>query len=158
MTQVFISVSVWLHSLATVVLIGHYLLLVLIYLPALTKKGLEGTSGLFLSEISKRSRGWMYASLLIFIITGLYLMLVNPKYLGVGNFSNPWSILMLVKHLIIVGMIAVGGWYNALLRVGPQMSSNSGTAQALKNFRVYANLMAFSGVLVLLLTAIAQME
>jgi hypothetical protein len=66
--------------------------------------------------------------------------------------------LMLVKHLIILGMVAVGFWYNAFLRVGPQMSSNSGAAQALKNFRSYAYIMAFSGVLVLLLTAIAQME
>jgi hypothetical protein len=63
---------------------------------------------------------------------------------------------MLVKHILVLGMIAQGFWYNAILRVGPMMSSNHGTEQAIVRFRNYVNLMAVSGVLVLLLTAFAQ--
>jgi uncharacterized membrane protein len=153
MSQILIGLSTWLHALGTVVLIGHYLLLSLIYLPLL-----ENDGGPFLSQISKRSRPWMYASLLVFFITGIYLMFADPNYLGVGNFSNPWAILMLVKHLLILGMIAAGFFFNAILRVGPMMSSNTGSALAIKRFRVYANIMAISGVLVLLLTAFSQVE
>ena len=156
MSQVLISISVWLHTLATVIFIGQYLLLALIYFPALTKKELLASSSMLLSEVSKRSRPWMYISLLTFIITGVYLMLVDPSYQGVGNFSNPWSILMLVKHLVILVMVALGFWFNAILRVGPQMSTNSGAVQARKSFHLYANAMAACGVLVLLLTAFAQ--
>jgi uncharacterized membrane protein len=158
MSHFLIAISVWLHSLATVVLIGHFILLALIYLPALTKNGLENNNGMMLSQISKHSRGWMYASLFIFVVTGIYLMVADPNYQGVGNFSNRWSILMLIKHLIIMMMIAMGFWFNAILRVGPQMSSNSGAIMALKNFRFYTSAMAICGTLVLLLTAFSQIE
>ena len=154
MSQILIAVSVWLHALATIVLVGHYLLLSVIYLPVLSKS----ESGLALSKVSKRSRPWMYSSLLIFIITGTYLMLIDPKYLGFMDFGNLWGILMLIKHLLVLGMIAMGFWFNAILRVGPLMSSNSGVEPAIARFRWYCNAMTISGVLVLLLTALAQVE
>src|SRR5574341_558798 len=158
MSQIFAALSTWLHVLATIVLIGHYLLLSVIHLPALTKSKSDASSGTILSEISKRSRVWLYISLLIFLITGIYLMLVDPNYLGVANFGNLWGILMLVKHLLVLGMIGMGFWFNAILRVGPLMSSNTGAAQAIARFRWYANAMAISGVLILLLTALAQVQ
>ena len=155
MSQVFFSLSISLHAIATVIFIGHYLLLTLIYLPILAK---ENGGEKILSAISKRSRVWMYTSLTIFIVTGIYLMIVNPNYLGIGNFGNLWGILMLVKHILILGMIGIGFWFNAILRVGPLMSSNTGVDQSIARFGLYSKLMAISGVLVLLLTALAQIE
>jgi len=154
MTQILIALSTWLHAMATVIFIGYYVLLALIFLPVLSKT----ENGTALSEMSKRSRSWMYVSLLIFIITGIYLMIADPNYLGFADFGNFWGIVMLVKHILIVGMIAMGFWFNAILRIGPLMSSNTGAAQAVARFRRYVNLMTISGVLVLLLTAIAQVE
>jgi uncharacterized membrane protein len=151
MSQILISLSTWLHALATVVFVGHYLLLAVIYLPALSKNGPA------LSEISKRSRYWMYASLVIFMVTGIYLMFVDPNYQGIGNFGNFWAVMMLVKHILIVAMIALEFWYNAILRVGPMMSSNH-PEQAMIRFRKHVNVMAICGVLVLLLTALAQVD
>lgn len=152
MTPILTVLSYWLHALATVVFIGHFVLLAVVYIPALTDTPAA------LSAISKRSRLWMYASLLIFIITGVYLMFVDPNYLGIGKFNNFWSVMMLVKHLLIVGMIGMGFWFNAIMRVGPLMSSNTGAEAALVRFRWYVNTMAICGVLVLLLTALAQVE
>jgi uncharacterized membrane protein len=157
MSQTLTALSFWLHALGTVILIGHYLLLSLIYLPVFEKNQKEPLSGTILSEISKRSRGWLYVSLLVFAVTGIYLMLVDSYYLGIGNFGNVWSIMMLVKHILILGMLGLGFWYNGLMRVGPLLSSNSGAA-AFARFRQYSNLMAISGVLVLLLTAISQAQ
>ena len=153
MSPILIALSVWLHAVATVILIGHYLLLSVIYIPVLEKGG-----GTFLSQISKRSRPWMYGSFVIFMLTGIYLMFADPNYRGVGDFGNFWSMMMLVKHLLIVGMIGLGFWYNALLRVGPMMASNNNAEVGIRRFRMYSNLMAISGVLVLLLTALAQVE
>jgi len=158
MSQILIPISNWLHSLSTVIFIGYYLLLSVICLPALLKKEFESEGRLALSEISKRSRVWLYIALLIFLITGIYLMIVDPNYLGIGNFGNLWGILMLVKHILILGMIAMGFWFNAILRVGPLMSSNTGFTLAVARFRWYSNAMTISGVLVLLLTALAQAE
>jgi len=156
MSQTLIGVSLWLHSLATILLVGHYLLLTLIYLPVFVSNQADSVSGSMLSEISKRSRSWLYVSLLIFIVTGIYLLVVDPNYLGVGNFSNLWSILMLVKHILILGMVGLGFWYNAILRVGPQLRLDIDVSQAFNRFRQYCSLMTITGLLVLLLTAISQ--
>jgi uncharacterized membrane protein len=152
MTQILIAFFMWLHALATVVFIGHYVLLYFIYLPVLA-----ANNATILSEISKRSRSWLYGSLLIFIVTGTYLTFADPNYLGFADFGNLWGILMLVKHLLIAGMIAMGFWFNAILHVGPRMSSNN-PGPAVSQFRLYTSLMAISGTLVLLLTALAQVE
>ena len=151
MSQFLISLSYWLHALATVVFIGHFILLASIYIPALSKNGTA------LSEISKRSRPWMYASLIVFAITGIYLTFVDPNYMGIGNFGNLWAMMMLVKHILIVAMIGIGFWFNAIMRVGPMMSSNN-PELAVARFRNYVNAMTVCGVLVLLLTAIAQVK
>lgn len=151
--QVLASLSYWLHAVATVIFIGHFVLLALIYLPVLSRN----ENGAALSEISKRSRPWMYTSLVIFMVTGIYLMIVDPNYQGVGNFSNPWAVAMLVKHILVIAMIALGFWYNAIQRIGPLMSSNH-PGPAIARFRTYVNAMAACGILVLLLTAFAQVK
>lgn len=153
MSSLLYGISTWLHALATVVFIGHYVLLAVVYLPALANR--EG-SGLLLSEISRRSRVWLYASLLVFIITGTYLMLVDPAYLGLMNFGNLWGVLMLCKHVLVLVMIVFGFWSNAILRLGPLMSSNTGADRAIDGFRGHVNTMAILGILVLLLTSLAQ--
>lgn len=151
MSQLLISISTWLHAMATIVFIGHIVLLAGIYIPALSKNGST------LSEVSKRSRPWMYASLIVFAVTGTHLMLIDSGYLGFMDFGNFWGVVMLVKHILVFAMIALGFWYNAILRVGPMMSSNN-PEQAIARFRQYVNAMAICGVLVLLLTALAQVE
>ncbi len=153
MSQLLLALSTWLHASATVLLIGHYLLLALIYLPVLSH---EQGGGVVLSAVSKRSRYWLYASLLVFAITGIHLTVADANYLSLGSFGNPWSILMLVKHILVLAMIALGFWYNAVLRVGPALSSDVRGKQAIASFSLYARLMAGIGLIVLLLTAIAQ--
>ncbi len=157
MSQFLVAVSVWLHAVATVIFIGHYLLLALIYLPAV-QDGPQDIRGTILSAISKRSRPWLYGSLLVFAITGFYLMLADPNYLGIGNFRNSWSIAMLLKHAVILVMIGMGFWFNAILRVGPLASSTTGSAAGHCPLSRYVNSMAVSGVAVLLLTALAQSQ
>jgi uncharacterized membrane protein len=128
MSQILISLSFWLHDLATVVFIGHFILLGVLYLPALTNDG--GS----LCRISKRSRYWLYASLIVFAVTGVHLTFIDPNYLGIGNFNNFWAVMMLVKHILILVMIALGFWYNAILRVGPMMISNNNAALGVARF------------------------
>jgi uncharacterized membrane protein len=153
MSPIITALSYWLHALATVIFIGYYLVLSCIFLPVVSQD-----NGALLSRISKRSRPWQYAALLVFIITGIYLMVVDPGYLGLAKFGNAWTILMLVKHILVVVMIGAGFWFNAILRVGPLMSSNRGAEDAIRRFGSYANLMSILGILVLLLTAISQVQ
>ena len=155
MNQLLFATSTTLHALAMIIFIGHYLLMSLIYLPALSKLD-NGAKAL--GEMSHRSRRWLYGSILVFAISGVHLMLIDPNYLGIGNFSNPWALMMLIKHIVILVMIALGFWYNMLQRVGPAMRSNSGAAQGVAKFRQYSNAMAVCGVIVLALTALSQAQ
>lgn len=151
------ALSFWLHSLAMIIFIGHYLLLAVIYLPAI-RQGTLDVTGPILSGISRQSRLWMYASIFVFFITGVYLMFADPNYLGLGNFGNIWSAMMLLKHQLILVMMGAGFWFNAIWRVGPMLSSRNSAEQAYSRFKLYVNIMAVSGVLVLLLTAVAQIQ
>jgi len=66
---------------------------------------------------------------------------------------------MLIKHLLIVGMIFMTGFFfNAILRVGALMSSNTDAGQAIARLGLYSKWIAICGVLVLFLTALAQFE
>lgn len=156
MTPIIIAACNALHALAALIFIGHYLLLSLLYLPVLTK--VEAGGGKALGEISRASRPWMYASILIFFLSGIVLMILDSNYQGIGNFSNPWALLMLVKHLIILAMLVIGFWYNTRQHVGRALRSNPGDAQNLARFRRYSAAMSICGVLVLVLTALAQVE
>jgi len=157
MSQFLVALSTLLHNLATVVFIGYYIVLALICMPAILESP-ENARGALITAISRHSRTWLYAALVLFALSGAYLTLVDSNYLGLANFGNAWGILMLVKHLLVLGMVAVGFWFNSVLRVGPLASSSTGAAQAMAGFRTYVNWMALIGVAVLLLTAIAQIQ
>lgn len=132
MNQFLVPISTWFHALATVVFIGHFVLLAVLYLPVLSAQGQAPVAGPILGGVSKRSRPWLYASLIVFMITGIYLMVVDPNYMGIGNFGNFWALTMLVKHILIAAMIALGFWYNAILRL--DHSSLIGLLWQLHNF------------------------
>lgn len=135
---------------------GHVVRAVLRVHPA--KAAPEAGDGAALGELSRYSRPWLYISLLVFILTGVYLLLIDSNYLGIGNFSNPWAVLMLVKHIVVVAMIALGFWFKVVKRVGQDLRSVPGDAQRRARFRRYSDIMTLCGVLVLILTAFAQIE
>ena len=85
-------------------------------------------------------------------------MLIDSGYLGFMDFGNFWGVVMMVKHILVFAMIALGFWFNTIMRVGPMMSSNNNAELGITRFRQYVNVMAICGVLVLLLTALAQVE
>ena len=156
MAQFLIPLSNLLHTLATILFVGYFILMVILVIPTLSAKGATGMQTL--SELSKCSRWWLYGALALFAVTGVYLALSDANYSGLGKFDSAWSILMLAKHIIIIVMLAIGFWFNAIKRVGPAMLSTSNSAAGLTRFKRYCTLMTFFGLLVLALTAIGQMQ
>jgi uncharacterized membrane protein len=156
MTESLLALTNGLHTLAAVVFVGYFVLLSMLFLPILA--GAEAGGRAALGVLSKRSRPVLYVSILVFALTGVYLTFVDPNYHGVGNFNTPWAVLMLVKHILIVAMIVIGFWYNGLLKLGVVLRSSPDNVQAIGQFRVYSNLMAFCGVLILFLTAFGQVK
>ncbi len=153
------SLALWLHDLATAVLIGHYLLLVLVYLPLMASEFQAAEMSRLLGKVNHRVQPWMGLSLLIFMATGILLMFADPNYLGVGNFGNSWSIFMVLKHIVVIGMIAVAFWITTLTRpaMTVKIAAYNPHPPILYRMSAMIKTQAVLGVLVLFLTAVARM-
>jgi uncharacterized membrane protein len=158
MSQALLVSSLWLHALATVVLLGYYLLLSLVYLPYLSQEFSGVALGAALDGISQRIRPWLGASLLVFLVSGVYLMFGDANYLGFGRFGNSWSVLMLVKHVLVLAMVGLWAWLSAMLRRGMRVAAKAPQPQlaSLGRIRLIVHATSACGVLVLLVTAVAQ--
>lgn len=154
MDSILQSLSNILHNLANVIFIGFFFVMSTVILPILSKKETSGAQ--ILSEISKRSRWWLYGSLLTLGLTGTYLTLVDPNYSGMGHFDSVWAWALLVKHVLILLMVFFGFWFNAIKKVGPKLLSTSNAAGGMINFKRYINWMSLLGASILVLTAVAQ--
>jgi uncharacterized membrane protein len=147
------AISTWLHVLATIVMVGYFLFASLIYLPVLERQMSAEALRSLLEQVSARLRPYFGGSLLVFLVTGTYLMVINKSYLGLGQFfSNPWSILIVVKHVLVLAFLALAVYSERAFL--PQVSDQK--PQALKNFRWALNINMFLGALIILLTSIAQ--
>ncbi len=153
MSTVLIGLSTWLHTLATVVFVGHYVFLTLIYLPVLERRSGCDELRQVLEQVSHRLQPYFGGSLLVFLATGTYLMLINQDYLGLGNFfANTWSILIVAKHVLVLGflMLAIYSDRAILTKIGDKQP------QFLSQFRLALRANTLLGLLILLFTSAAQ--
>src|SRR5512141_703156 len=100
--------AVWLHTVAFVIAWGFYGILARMILPGLAKSlDLAGQTRT-LAAIERRALPFVLLAVVLFIITGSYLLVTNPDYAGLGNFSTSWATWMLVKHVLVIVLIGVG--------------------------------------------------
>ena len=153
MSTFLIALSIWLHNLATIVMVGYFVFTSLIYLPVFERRMQASALRELLEQISARLRPFFGGSLLIFIVTGTYLMLINEDYLGLGNFfGNLWSVLIVIKHVLVLAFLALAVYSERayLAQISDQKP------EALKKFRWALNINTVLGMGILLLTSIAQ--
>ncbi len=153
MSTYLIALSTWLHALATIVMIGYFIFMSLIYLPVFERQIQVNSLRPLLEQISARLKPFFGGSLLIFLITGTHLMLINQNYIGLGKFfSNSWSVLMVIKHVVVVAFLALAVFSERayLAKISDQKP------EALKQFRLALNINTIIGAVILLLTSIAQ--
>ncbi len=153
MSAFLIALSTWLHILATIIFIGYYLFTGWVYLPVLERGLTPNALRDVLEQVSARLRLLFGGSLLIFLVTGTYLMLINQNYHGLGNFfANAWSILIVIKHVLVLAFLALAIFPERAF-LG-QISDRKPTART--HFRLALNINAVLGLIILLLTSVAQ--
>jgi putative copper export protein len=136
-------------------MIGYYVFISLIYLPIFERQMQADALRDLLEQISARLRPFFGGSLLIFLVTGTHLMLINENYLGLGNFfGNPWSILIVIKHVLVLVFLGLAVFSERAF-LG-QISDEK--PEALKQFRWSLNINTLLGLIILLLTSIAQVS
>jgi uncharacterized membrane protein len=97
----------WLHMLATVIWLGGLSAIGLLVLPAAQRSlALEAQTAL-LDAIQRRLEplGWFCLALLA--ATGMFQMSENRDYAGFLSVHNPWSIAILIKHILYLSMLGV---------------------------------------------------
>lgn len=153
MATIIVSLSTSLHVLATVVFVGYYLFTGLIYLPVLERCMPANALRDVLEQVSGRLRPFFGGSLLIFLATGTYLMVINQSYQGLGQFfANPWSALMVIKHgLVLAFLVLAVASERAFMG---QISERK--PEALQRFHWALNINALLGVAIILMTSVAQ--
>lgn len=153
MSQILTALSTWLHTLATIVMIGYFVFTSLIYLPVFERQMQATALRDLLEQVSARLRPFFGSSLFIFLVTGTHLMLINENYLGLGNFlGNPWSILIVIKHVLVLSFLALA-IFSERAFLG---QINDKNPEAMKRFRRSLEINAILGAVILLLTSIAQ--
>jgi len=153
MSSILVPLSSALHVLATVVFVGYYFFTGLIYLPVLERCLNAGALRELLEGVSARLRPFFGGSLLTFLVTGTYLMLINQDYRGLGNFfANPWSVLIVLKHVVVLAFLAIAVFSERAFM--GQISDRK--PQALKQFRWATNVNMALGVVIVLMTSAAQ--
>lgn len=100
-----LTLSQWLHLLATVVWLGGLTLMALVAWPAVRKQVLD--TGQW-AQLQQRFTPWANLSIVILWITGFLQMTADPNYEGFLNFSTLWAQAILIKHLAVIGMVVFG--------------------------------------------------
>jgi len=101
--------AVALHTLAMMIVLGYYGVLGRMVLPALRRTLEPRQLATSLVAVERRARPLLIISIALFAITGVYLMVVDEQYTGLGNIGgSTWAALVLTKHLVVAALVGVG--------------------------------------------------
>lgn len=165
MPTLVLALNYWFHLLATVLWLGGLAMLVLLAWPSLSGHPTgqppgEQAAGQFVETVERRFRPVAGVSLVVLVVTGMIQMGGDPHYEGLLRFGSPWSLSLLAKHIVIIGMAVIVAWlqwgvYPALDRAR-LLARRGGTDElraAQRRLRRLAAVNLALGTLVLLLTA-----
>jgi protein-S-isoprenylcysteine O-methyltransferase Ste14 len=102
--------------------------------------------------------------LAVLVATGLFQMSANPNYSGLLAIDNSWAVAILVKHLVIVGMVAASAYQTwgilpELRRIAMRQARGLETPELVKLHKRETSLLTANLILagiVLALTAVAR--
>jgi uncharacterized membrane protein len=152
-------IAVWLHTVAFVIAWGYYGVLGRMVIPAL-ERSLDGpVRGDALAAIERRAVPLVLLSTALFVLTGSYLLIIDPRYEGLGNFfANGWTTLMLVKHAVVIGLIGLAVLVDRYVRRLQAAPDDAARASALRGLRLSAEGATGLGAVIVLLTVAAQLS
>jgi uncharacterized membrane protein len=149
--------AVWLHTVAFVIAWGFYGILARMILPGLAGSLDMAAQTRTLAAIERRALPFLVLAVILFILTGTYLLVVNPRYDGIGSFTNSWATLMLLKHMLIVLLVGLGVLIDYLIRGAAAAAEDRDRRSDLRWIGLAADGATALGALIALTTAAAQL-
>jgi len=159
-----LALTYWLHLFATVAWVGSLAAVALLILPAM-QRSLDAENQLvFIEAMQRRLEPIAWFSMSVLLVTGLFQMSVNPHYDGFLSTSTQWSIAILTKHVLAIGMVVVSAvqtWevIPAIRRsiIRSKKSSNLAEVDSLRRRETFLLRLNFGlSLLILLATAVAR--
>ena len=102
-----LTITFWLHLLATVTWIGSLAAISFLILPAARHSLDLDAQGALIDAIQRRLEPLAWFCLALLVVTGMFQLSTSPHYNGLLSTSNQWSLAILVKHIMVVVMIVV---------------------------------------------------
>ncbi|MBW4436621.1 MAG: CopD family protein [Pleurocapsa minor GSE-CHR-MK-17-07R] len=163
MPQPVLAVSYFFHLVATVIWVGGLASLMVLVLPAARRTLAEDRqASAFYTRVRRGFFPLVNLSLVILLFTGFAQMAADEHYDGMLQFTNDWSVAMLLKHIAFAGMTVCGVLMQivvapALERAVLLTDKGKGDPAELARLRTRENRLAWLtlilGVLVLAFTA-----
>ena len=146
--QTVFAIVIFLHDLFTAVWIGGLITLGVTVLPSVKKVlGMGPQTKQLMDTIQKRLSVLVYVSIVGLLLTGLLQANRSPDFLGLFSFGNTYSMVLSLKHILVLAMIAVTLIRSLVLgrRSGPPAPSQ----EKLKVGLLFLNIALGIGVLLL---------
>ena len=147
-----IVIMTFLHDLFTAIWIGGMFTLGLSVLPSIKKVLDMGPQTMQLIEaVQKRLSKFTFVSIIGLFITGAVKAKMVPEFLGLFNFGNRYSIILGIKHILVILMVII-----TVLRskvVGKNMKGPNPKVVKAKAGMLMLNMLL--GVIVLLLSGLS---
>ncbi len=156
MRELILVAFYWLHILATVIWIGGIAFILFIAIPS-AKQVLGVEAGKLMGEISKRFTPLANYSIILLVVTGIILTGLNKQFLGIGILGNNWALILTLKHILVLGMIAIHLYRGLVLT--PKISRTASSTQKTSLQKLSLNLIKVNfvlGTMVLLLSGITS--
>ena len=105
-----LSIVAGIHLVGVVSWLGLIINSALVYLPVEQKLDREGLLATF-PGFQKRTLWISLSAVIVLIAAGTILTVTNENDAGPSHmFSNPWSTLIFIKHILVAGMLIFQGW------------------------------------------------
>jgi uncharacterized membrane protein len=168
MSNAIISLSFFLHLLATVTWIGGLVTLALVVQPVLDRSTADvQMRARLLEAMLKRFQPIANLSLAVLILTGMVQTFTSRFYRGFLELNNAWAQAIFLKHVAVLGMIGVAAFItfsvqpalkrNALL-IANGLADEAQIARLQQQQARLTRINLVLSVLVLLFTAIASAQ
>jgi len=147
--QTVFAIVTFLHDLFTAVWIGGLITLGITVMPSAKKVlGMGPQTKQLMDAIQKRLSVLVYVSIVGLVLTGLLQANRNPAFQGLFSFGNPYSIVLSLKHILVLAMIVVALYRSLVL--GRQSGPSTPSQEKLKAGLLFLNIAL--GIAVLLLS------
>lgn len=151
--------AVALHSVAMIFVLGYYAVLGRVVIPALLRSLDARWARASVADIEATALPLILVAIVVFVVTGAFLMFTDAQYAGFGDLlGTTWSVLILAKHAIVIGLIGLGVGVDFLIRSIPVEDAREAIARSLRRVGLAADAVSALGIIVVLMTAAAQLS